>query len=240
MTDKLDILKNAYQNKDISAEVVYFIDKELLVPSTFLSKMFRVTSRTIQGWESKGFSPSTHSLPRLKLFNIDELKRWKKINISEKQAKGGNSGKGISPELTSFIPDGVDEYKDIPEHLLPKLELERRNEVEKLNKAKLSNDKLRGDLISIDDIDKDMATLATMFMSMLINFEKSAPVVLENLKKEEITPILEESHTEMLEKLDLLINKEFEGDDTLYDIIDIVNKQLIEGRSAKDIKKCLE
>ncbi len=240
MIDRTNALIEKYPNDEIVNEITYFINRELLVPTAFVEKHFRVTKTTVGSWEKKGAPISKYHLPSMRLYNIDALQQWRKLNINEKRAKGGAASQGNLQELTSFIPDGVDEYKDIPEHLLPKLELERRNEVEKLNKAKLSNDKLRGDLISIDDIDKDMATLATMFMSMLINFEKSAPVVLENLKKEEITPILEESHTEMLEKLDLLINKEFEGDDTLYDIIDIVNKQLIEGRSAKDIKKCLE
>ncbi len=234
-------------NGDLMSTVL-LRDRKIYVKKEFLSAVYGVGMPAVNNWRWINEAKLTgEMLERSNAYDFEHVKLLHRSNISEKQSERSKkkvSGTSTSPTITASMiesmgEDIVDEYKGIPEHLLPKAELERRNEAEKLYKAQLNNKILMSEYIAIDDIDKDMATLATMFMSMLINFEKSAPVVLENRPKEDITKLIEESHSEMLEKLDSLINKEFSGDDTLYDVIKLVSDQLEKGRSPEEIKKCL-
>jgi len=99
----------------------------------------------------------------------------------------------------------------------------------------MTNKALEGEYISIDDVDKDMASLAVMMLASLKNSEKSLPSELENSSSEEILERLTTTHFAIIEKLDRLIKREFSCDETLYDIISASLDAIDSGKEPKEI-----
>ena len=183
----------------------------------------------------KGFKSSHYSIKRFSLYNLNDLNSWRRDNIDEKKSRAGSKNPHASK---ASEPRGIGEFDHLEDKDVPKHELERRNEYEKLVKAKKNNDILNEQYVSVDDIDKTMATLAGMLIASLTNFEKSAPTMLANKEQHEIVPILEDAHQNMMDKLSSLVAKEFKCDETLYDIINIALDKIHEGvEPSKIVKK---
>ena len=111
--------------------------------------------------------------------------------------------------------------------------------LEDIEKKEIQNKVERGSYIDINDVDKNMATLAIMMLSSLRNYEKSAPILLDGKSKDEILSIVKDAHYEMADRLDELVNMEWESDETLYDVVWEVVKNLSEDISPNHIIKAI-
>jgi len=215
MASKIHQLESAHPDKKIVAHELYEIDGEILGGKKFVSSDMSVSERHITEWEKKGFKASPLSLPRLKLYNIKDLRKWHKDNVDQKQSKRRNSD----------IIDGTEEkdehnkYAHLPIDEVPQVEAMRRKEIAALKKLLLQNDELEGRLVPADDLDRAMAEQAAMHISDKMNDEKTLPTLLENKSAEEISELLYEHNQEKVNMLKRIVQKEFVCDNTLYDII---------------------
>ena len=204
MKSNLTRLKDNNTDADIIEKSLYLINDEVYVSKEVLAKSLGVSGRHILNLEKEGLEVSGYSLPKLKLYHLNNCKIW----YQKKHA----------PSIEELY-DGENPYTDLPDYQVPKEELERRHEYEKLKKAKRQNDILEEKYIEFDEVDKLMATLSVMLLSSLKNHEKSAPAELENKSASEILERLKIAHVDIANRLHELANKEFDCDETLYDVI---------------------
>ena len=88
----LEMLREAYPNKNIESIEVYEIDRVIYVPTRLLELEFNVTNRTIMDWQKKGLKKSEYSLPRFNLFDLEYVRWWYERNIDQRQSRR-NRGK---------------------------------------------------------------------------------------------------------------------------------------------------
>lgn len=95
---------------------------------------------------------------------------------------------------------------------------------------------MKGQLIDIDDVDKDMATLAVMLRASHQNYEKFASVELFLCEsQEQVAKELKLAHFVITEKLDRLINKEFDCDETLFEVISTALDEMDKNATPKSL-----
>jgi len=206
-------------------ETVYFTNGKILVRNTYLAKAFQVTTRTVRSWDLEA---TPHDEGRFALYDLHEVIQWRKLNIKARKKK------------QEQYPHNENPYADMPDTAVPKEELEKRNEFQKLRKAKLQNAILEGEYVPVQDLDKTMATLAVMLMSSLKNHEKSAPAELANRASHEIQKLIKKAHYDLTDRLDRLLKKEFDCDETLYEVIGATLEVLDGDMSPLDIIKTIK
>lgn len=215
---------------------VYFADGRLLVPRIFVQEDMGVTSRSIMNWEKQGLEPSELSLPKLKLYDAKQLKQWHKENIDQKQSARSKT-RNVEIDEDELDEDNPFAHMDLDK--VPKVEAERRKEIEAVKKLMMQNDELEGRLVSVDDLDKAMAEQAAIHISDKTNDEKTLPTLLANKSQEEISELLYKHNQDKIETLGRIVAKEFDCDETLYDVIFSVLEKFDEGVSPKDIIKAV-
>jgi len=204
MASKITLLKKAYPSKDIEAIETFFVDGELLVTKKFVAKDMNVTERTVEKWESKGFEASIYSLPRLKLYDIIEFRKWHKLNVDQK-----------------FNPNSVEDKKDNSEEAtlykvgddITALNAKSAKEVEealiKVSDKELINMKVKevkGEYIKADDVDKITTEMVVVLLSAWRNLLEILPPLLANKKQDEVKNILDDEFEAEVEVLNRKIN----------------------------------
>lgn len=231
-------LHEANPGMKITSVAVYFAEKKLLVPRIFVQEDMGVTSRSIMNWEKQGLECSSLSLPKLKLYDWKELRRWHKDNIDQKQS--ARSSKNRDVEIDEDDVDDDNPFANMDLDKVPKVEAERRKEIEAVKKLMMQNDELEGRLVSVDDLDKAMAEQAAIHISDKTNDEKTLPTLLANKSQEEISNLLYKHNQDKIETLGRVVAKEFDCDETLYDVIFAVLEKFDDGVSPKEIIKVID
>ncbi len=232
MTDskKLSLLKLKNKKTRIEAMEVFFLDDNIpLVTIHYLEKVLGVTRQTINGWERRGLDNSPISSQRLKVFDFEYVKSWRKNNIDLKQ-----SAKSSKNEI---IDDDENEYSGVDLDSVPIGEAQRRKEIEAVKKLILQNKIIDGENISVDSVDKNMATQAATHISHLTNSEKILPSLLENKSASDIQDILNEHNQMQIEQLFRITNKELAGENELFDVFMKVIDKIDDGVSVEDLIK---
>jgi len=209
----------------LEKQEVTFYEHKLLLTVAQIAKIYGVSRNAVQRWDKP---KSERSDGVTKLYDAKKIILWHKDNINIKQSQRRS-------KVDTREPSGENPFSDLPDSDVPKEELERRNEYEKLRKSRLNNEILEGNYIPVDDVDKTMATLAVMLMSSLKNHEKSAPTELANKKSHEIHKLIKDAHYDVTDRLDRLVKKEFDCDETLYEVIGAALKSLDKGMTPKEI-----
>lgn len=231
-------LHEAHPNIKITSTVVYFADNRLLVPRVFVQEDMGVTSRSIMNWEKQGLDSSPLSLPKLKLYDLKQLRQWHKDNIDQKQSARSSRGRDV--ELDEDADDEDNPFANMDLDKVPKVEAERRKEIEAVKKLMMQNDELEGRLVSVDDLDKAMAEQAAIHISDKTNDEKTLPTLLANKSQEEISNLLYKHNQDKIETLGRIVAKEFDCGETLYDVIFAVLEKFDDGVSPKEIIKVID
>lgn len=201
-----------------SQETVYFFGDEMLVDRPFLQRLFGVTEGAVIKY---GFKEKKRVKRKL-FFDLFECKAWHDRNIK--------SGKREKPK-------DEDTEDNIPEKDQSETELKRLTAYEVLLKKRKENKIQDGEYISVEEIDKSMASLGATIKANLTNMEKASSSEMENRSSDEILKIMQNNNDELHDRLDTLINKEFKCDDTMYDVIAAVCDSLLDGKEPDEIIK---
>lgn len=230
-------LHEAHPDIKITSTVVYFADNRLLVPRIYVQEDMGVTSRSIMNWEKQGLEASPLSLPKLKLYDAKQLKQWHRDNIDQKQSARSSKNRDVDIDEDDLDEDNPFASMDLDK--VPKVEAERRKEIEAVKKLMMQNDELEGKLVSVEALDKAMAEQAVMHIADKTNDEKTLPTLLENKSKEEISNILYRHNQDKIETLGRIVAKEFDCDETLYDIVFTILEKLDSNVSPNHIIKAI-
>lgn len=196
----------------IKIEEKYLLDNREVVSSKYLQQIWGVTDKTIRNYLTQGMPYlSEQSSARFKIFDLIECITWRmetinlsKSNVSKVQQKESEQE---ASENEVF-------------HANRKKIIADANRAEfDAKSAEIKYKNLKGELISIDDIDKAMAEQAVLHKTDLLNAEKVLPIMLENKNKAEISIILRENNQQRLDDMNKLIKKEFKCEETLYEVI---------------------
>lgn len=200
-------------------ETVYFFDDLMLVDRPFLQRLFGVTESSVMKYKFK----EKRKYKRKSYYDLFECKEWHDRNIK--------SGKREKPKEPS------DAIKTIEEKDQDEGELKRRTAYEVLLKKRKENKIQDGEYISVEEIDKSMASLGATLKANLVNMEKASSAEMENRSSDEILKIMQDNNDELHDRLDKLIKKEFKCNETMYDAITSVCDAILDGQEPDEIIK---
>lgn len=235
-------------NKIPGIEVRYYLKDRWIGTKQDLAKVFGLKSiRSIQRNIDSGMPEHEESSEKLRLFDIENCIQWKKRNVNLEQSKRtkknqadeDEEGKEFSDEEEQNIVDSLTDKQlaKIIENnaYLRKIVGDADKSVEEAARSKLKRQNEEGELVDADDLDKAMAELAVMHKTDRTNDEKILPILLEQKTSQEISALLYEHNKDRLDLLSKIIKKEFDCEETLYDIIEEVLLLQEKGFSDKDI-----
>lgn len=213
----------------IEVEEKYLLNSREIVTAKYLQKLWGVSDRTIRTYVNDGMPLLKESSHRFKIFDLIECISWRmtqidltKSNVSKQQEEESEVESLASRAAIANLTEQID-----------KAEIASEEKLIKIMKRK----ELEGSLISVDDVDKVSAEQAVLHKTDIMNAEKILPTILENLDKGEVAEALREHNQKRLDDLDELIQKEFDCDETLYEIVIEAINALQENNPQEIIEK---
>ena len=172
------------------------------------------------------------------MYDFKESMEWYRKNINQKF----NPTKTPNTSPSTPIGENLEKFlSSLPPYKREIFEISDLDSMEKLKalrdieKKEISNRKERGELISKDDVDKNMASVGGLLVASLINYEKSAPAELAMKPKQEIQQLIKNAHYDVMSELDKLVNQHFDCDETFYDVMAVALQVIQNGATPKDI-----
>lgn len=219
------------KNPKINIEVQekYLIKSREVVTSRYLQKIWGVTDKTIRNYVSDGMPVREESSPRFKLFDLIECVSWRmtQIDMGKSNVSGTQKKESNKEEVENLI---FEANRD-------KIIADAKKAKHEASIAEIKEKTALGELISVEDVDKVTAEQAMLHKTDIINSEKILPSELENLSKGEIAKKLREYNQDRLDNLNKLIQKDFDCDETLYEIVKEVLKELNDNSPKQIINK---
>ena len=240
MSDSLiQKIKKLFLNVELGS--IFFIDKEILVYRSTLSKILKVTTQSIVIYEKKGLKRWDNSPNRVPMYELISSLEWynKNINHKFKPNKQKNTTQTTKPtssstNLDAFL-DTLPMYKREIFHMSDLDPMDKLAKLRDVEKKETANRKELEELIDKNDVDKNMTTLAGLLSASLINYEDSAPAELEGKTKEEIATLIYDVHADVFNELDTLLNKEFDCTESFYDVMVASYRALVKGATPEEL-----
>lgn len=228
-------LRKEYPEAKLSSMEVFVIDGRVQVSSEMLEKLFHVSPRQVNTWQSKGLEKSEWSRPKIKLFDLEYAIKWRNTNIKE-----SHSGRTKKQREIKVNPDGSIDERDLDIDDVSKEEAERRQMILKAKNEEIKLKEALGELVKAEDTDKAMAEQAVIHVANYQTDIKLLPLVLEYKSSGEIKGILDEHYEERISKLDKLMHKVVNVPDTIMDavmeIVENINMGIKMSVTVKAIK----
>lgn len=213
----------------IAVEEKYLINNREVVSSKYLESLWGVTDRTIRKYVKEGMPIMEESSHHFKVFDLIECISWRmtqidmgKSNISGVQKKESEKE---AAEAEVFIANRN------------KIIADAKKAGYEADLAKIKLDTATGELISVEDVDKVSAEQAVLHKTDIMNAEKILPTLLENMEKGALAKALRSHNQKRLDDLNELINKEFDCDESLYEIISAALEALKKDNPEEVIEK---
>ena len=219
-------LKKQFPEAEIKTNEVFIINDQTFVTSAFLEDYWNVSDRQIRNYTQSGMPASPYTIEGrggIKIFNLNACIAWKNGNIDKKQSQ---KTKGTLPPV-----EGEEDVQAVQAAFLNKQKFEAEVE-EQLAKTELAQIKVKeakGELVAAENLDISMAEQAMIYITNYKNDKKILPTLLEDKKASEMIKILDEHFSRRVEDLEKFINKVFESDETIYDIMEVAKKQIMKG-----------
>jgi len=204
------------ENPDVNLSSIetFVIEDKTLVTIPFLEKLYGLSRRQIGNWQTMGMEKSEYSQPRLVLFDLAYVMKWKQENIKESYSRRTDGVRGIKVDR-----DGKADERDLPIDEVSKDEAERRQMILKAKNEEIKLKEAQGELVKAEDTDKAMAEQAAIHVAQYQNDLKLFPIILANKSQGEIKEIIDEHYEERIRNLNKLIHKVFDIPETVHDMI---------------------
>lgn len=171
---------------------------DCLVTSYVLASMFGVTQRSISNFVKDG-------MPKLDgaVYNIRDCFKW-------------YMDKEVDKRFEKLTVDDLDDYELSEAQVDIALKKARtHNLIEDTQIKSLKKDILDGVYVKADELDRNMAELAGIFVSALKDIRATMPKILANRTEEEVTQILDDEFEQCVMKVNKGIFADEDGDDEL-------------------------
>jgi phage terminase Nu1 subunit (DNA packaging protein) len=224
---------NAYISQNpkvkIKIENKYLHENREVVTSRYLQQIWGVTDRTIRNYIKEGMPVSDISSSKFKIFDLIECINWRMSQIDMSKS---NVSKATQKENETESGE-----ESVAKANRDKIIADAKKAIHEANVSEMKEKNMRDELISADDVDKAMAEQAVIHKTDIINSEKILPLILEDKSSAEITQELVGHNSERIKELNKLIKKEFDCDETLFEIIQEVIEELKKSNPSKIIEK---
>ena len=205
----------------IDIQEKYLINNREMVLSSYLEKLWGVTDKTIRNYVNAGMPVSEHSSARFKIFDLVECLSWRmnEINLSKSNVSKTQQKESETESIEKLIQDA-----------------NKRKIIADANSAEHEETVKR---VKAEVAKGNYVLQALVHVSELYNDRKILPTLLEQKTKERIIELLERHHSGRVSNLKEIISKEFDCDETLYEVcIEVL--ELLKILSPLDIIKKLK
>lgn len=229
-------LKKEHEELVFTKTEVFVIEYIVYVTSKFIQDKFSITARQVTNWKKKGLEESKYSVKTLRLFDLEYVTDWHKINVNKSQSDRTSSTR------TSEEGESDEEREETNLDLLTTPEAERRKKIEDLKLATRKNEIEEKLYIPIEDSDIAMAELAGTMISFLGNLRDIIPTEAEFMSRDDIAVILDGHFKDSINDLAEIVNNTTQEnvDASVYDILFAVIRQGKNGVSTDDMIKTLK
>ena len=222
MNDQNSLWRKLDPKYTVTEEVLYSVNGRRVVSSRDLIRAWGVSAPTLNRYVMDGMPKHPCSLPNFSVFDLAKAGAWRDANVQirgvhpqipreQATSEDGESPSEVGAAIRKIIADA------------------NRAEEQALSEA-LKRKQLEGSLIEADTLDIAQAEMAVIYNALYQNDKKTFPVQLFGKTSGEIREYLDDHYANRMEDLHSLIDKEFIGcDETLFDIVHIVLKQLKNG-----------
>lgn len=191
----------------VTTTTIRVIDGRRVLSRSELIEKWGVDARTISRYIEAGMPMWSESRPHFQIFFLDEVEKWRDINIERKGPKA------TVPRVNEALPEEES-------HQGRKVKADADKAVEDAMIAQLKRKQLEGSLIDSETLDLAQAEQAVIYQTLYVNDKKILPVQLESKTASEIRQFLDIHYANRMSDLDKFVNKKWpEGTKHLSDMI---------------------
>ena len=231
----------------ITAEIILRVEGRRLVSRRDLRRIWACTDEAIKGYVKKGMPKSELSHPSMAVYDLAAVNAWREVNVDTKR---GMAAQKLRRERESNLPpppsedletDASDQAdpKSLSKYATDQVIAESEKAVENALITKLKRQQMEGSLIDSETLDITLAEQAVIYTTNYVNDKKLLPIQLENKSRGEIRQFLDQHYANRMSDLRGLIEKVFECDESLYDVIQAVLEAFLKGTSPKGVIEAL-
>lgn len=206
----------------VTEEVIRKINGRRVVNTAELINQWGTSVPTFRRYVQDGMPQHPASTKGFPVFDLLEATAWRDANVSNRGARPKVPREhAASGEPTDGSEVGA---------AIRKIIADADRAEEQAKSEALKRKQLEGSLIEADTLDIAQAEMAVVYNALYQNDKKTFPVQLFGKSSAEIREYLDDHYANRMDDLHTLIDKEFPNcQETLYDIIHVVLKQLRNG-----------
>jgi hypothetical protein len=237
--EKLDIPEGLA----VEAEWVIRIGGRRYVTRRDLTRLWDLADGSLTRYIQKGLPVSPLSKEKFQVFDYVEVVAWRNENIDLAAGRNAKSNRTTSEDhndLDSENPKMSTEKEKASSLTMRQMVADTKRSEENALIAELKRKEAEKSLIPSSAAEEALAEQAVIHASNYAQDKKLLPVQIENLPRHDIRAFLDQHYAGRMSDLKSLISKQFECDETLYDIVSTTLEALKNGATPKSIVKAIE
>jgi len=175
------------------------------------------------------------SIPSLAVYDLAEVNAWKGTNIQTKMSPKRLEDASREVHKEDSATDSDEPSKDTLGYALREIIAKTTTAEEQAKIYALKRKSLEGGLVPAGELDRAMAEQALLHKSDKLHDEATLPQLLEGKSVAEIRDIMRTHHTKRLNRLDELINKQYDSDLSLHNLVEAISTKLSAGVTLESI-----
>lgn len=229
---------------DVAVEFIFRVDGRRLVSRRDLRRIWACTDEAIKGYVKKGMPKSELSHSSMAVYDLATVNAWREANVDTK--RGMAAAKLRREREEGLPPPSAEDSETDPmtesgktSYAIKEMIADSEKAVENAIIARLKRQQMEGSLIDSDTLDITLAEQAVIYTTHYVNDKKLLPIQLEHKTRGEIRQFLDQHYSNRMSDLRLLIEKVYECDETIHDVIYAVLTSFIMGNSPEDVIKAI-
>jgi hypothetical protein len=226
---------------DVVAEIIVRVDGRRLVSRRDLRRIWACTDEAIKGYVKKGMPKSELSVPSMAIYDLATVNAWREANVDSKRGMAAaklrrEKEEGLPPATSEDAEiDSVPGGKSLSQYAIAEAIAESERAVENATITKLKRQILDGSLIDSETLDITLAEQAVIYTTNYVNDKKLLPIQLEQKSRGEIRQFLDQHYSNRMSDLRLLIEKVYDCDESLHEVIQAILEAFIRGETPSKL-----
>lgn len=222
---------------DVVAEIIVRVEGRRLVSRRDLRRIWACTDEAIKGYVKKGMPKSELSVPSMAVYDLATVNSWREANVDSKRGMAAaklrrEKEEGLPPPPTEDAEIDRDSGgKSLSKYAIAEAIADSERAVENAIMAKLKRQSMDGSLVDSETLDIALAEQAVVYTTNYVNDKKLLPIQLEQKSRGEIRQFLDQHYSNRMSDLRLLIDKVYECDESLHEVIQAVLEAFIRGET---------
>ena len=222
---------------DVVAEIIVRVEGRRLVSRRDLRRIWACTDEAIKGYVKKGMPKSELSVPSMAIYDLATVNAWREANVDSKRGMAAaklrrEKEEGLAPPSSEDAEsDLTTGGKSLSKYAIDEAIADSERAVENALITKLKRQMMEGSLIDSETLDITLAEQAVIYTTHYVNDKKLLPIQLEQKSRGEIRQFLDQHYSNRMSDLRLLIDKVYECDESLHEVIQAILEAFIRGET---------